>query len=91
MTDLDEVVLRQVDNLFLLYLPHEADVRHVSKSAITDEETVSAFAQRMKVHHALAIGGTTGGYPVVFKVDELAGIDVAGVTRYAFQVKSKQS
>jgi DNA helicase HerA-like ATPase len=87
VTDLDEVVLRQVDNLFLLYLPHEADVRHVSKSAITDEETVSAFAQRMKDRHAMVIGGATRGYPVVFKVDELAGIDVAGVTRYAFPEK----
>jgi DNA helicase HerA-like ATPase len=87
VTDLDEVVLRQVDNLFLLYLPHDADVRHVSKSAITDEETVSAFAQRMKVYHALAIGEATGGYPIVFKVDKLEGIDVAGVTRYAFPEK----
>ena len=91
VTDLDEVVLRQVDNLFLLYLPHDADVRHVSKSAITDEETVSAFAQRMKVYHALVIGEVTGGYPIVFKVDELTGIDVAGVTRYAFPVTSAQT
>ncbi len=88
VTDLDEVVLRQVDNLFLLYLPHDADVRHVSKSAITDEETVSAFAQRMKEHHALVIGEVTGGYPIIFKVDKLAGIDVAGVTRYAFPAKA---
>lgn len=91
VTDLEEVVLRQVDNLFLLYLPHDADVRHVSKSAITDEETVSAFAQRMKAHHAMVIGEATGGYPIVFKVDELKGVDVKGETRYAFPDKSAQS
>lgn len=91
VTDLDEVVLRQVDNLFLLYLPHDADVRHVSKSAITDEETVSAFAQRMKAHHAMVIGEATGGYPIVFNVDDLKGVDVKGETRYAFPDKSAQS
>lgn len=85
VTDLDEVVLRQVDNLFLLYLPHDADVQHVSRSAVTDKETVSAFAQRMKLHHTMVIGTATGGYPIVFKVDSLEGIDVAGETRYSFQ------
>ncbi|MBI2305518.1 MAG: DUF87 domain-containing protein [Chloroflexi bacterium] len=90
VTDLDEVVLRQVDNLFLLYLPHDADVRHVSKSAITDPETVAAFAQRMKRYHAMMIGEASGGYPIVFKVDELKDIDVAGETRYSFGDNTNQ-
>ncbi len=84
ITQLDETVLRQVDNLFLLYLPHKDDVRHVSKSATTDEETVSAFAQRIEMHHAMVVGRATGNYPIVFRVAAPQKIDMAGETRYAF-------
>ena len=68
VTQLNETVLRQVDNLFLLYLPHKDDVKHVAKSATTDEETVSAFAQRIEARHAMVVGTTTGHYPIVFRV-----------------------
>jgi uncharacterized protein len=84
VTALNETVLRQVDNLFLLYLPHRDDVRHVAKSATTDEETVAAFAQRIERHHAMLVGTATRQYPVVFQVDQPAGIEMAGQTRYAF-------
>ena len=84
VTQLDETVLRQVDNLFLLYLPYEDDIRHVAKSATTDEETIFAFAQRIEQHHALAIGSGTGNYPIVFRVATPQGIDMAGQTYYAF-------
>jgi hypothetical protein len=84
VTQLNETVLRQVDNLFLLYLPHKDDVRHVAKSATTDEETVSAFAQRIERHHAMVIGPATGNYPIVFKVATPEGFEMAGETRYAF-------
>jgi hypothetical protein len=40
---LDETVLRQTDNLLLAHLPFDNDVRHVGKSAMTDQETMSAF------------------------------------------------
>ena len=84
VTQLDETVLRQVDNLFLLYLPHKDDVRHVAKSATTDEETVSAFAQRIERYHAMVVGTATAQYPIVFRVATLEGIDMAGETRFAF-------
>jgi uncharacterized protein len=84
VTALNETVLRQVDNLFLLYLPHRDDVRHVAKSATTDEETVAAFAQRIERHHAMLVGTATRQYPVVFQVDQPVGIEMAGQTRYAF-------
>jgi uncharacterized protein len=84
VTHLNETILRQVDNLFLLYLPHKDDVRHVAKSATTDEETVSAFAQRIERYHAMEVGVATSNYPIVFKVDRLEGIDTRGQTRYAF-------
>jgi uncharacterized protein len=84
VTQLNETVLRQVDNLFLLYLPHRDDVRHVAKSATTDEETVSAFAQRIERHHAMIVGNATAQYPIVFRVDSREDIEMAGQTRFAF-------
>jgi DNA helicase HerA-like ATPase len=84
VTQLDETVLRQADNLFLLYLPHKDDVRHVAKSATTDEETVSAFAQRIERYHAMVVGTATAQYPIVFRVETLEGVDMAGETRFAF-------
>jgi len=81
---LDEAVLRQVDNLFLLRLPFEDDVRHVAKSAKTDYETLSSFVRRLPDYHALAIGEVTRGYPLIFRVDPLRGVNTAGETKLLF-------
>jgi hypothetical protein len=82
---LDEAVLRQVDNLFLLYLPFEDDVRHVAKTAITDYQTIATFVQRLRGYHALVIGQATGHYPLIFQVDRLEGIHTAGETKLFFR------
>jgi hypothetical protein len=84
---LDETVLRQVDNLFLLYLPFDDDVRHISKSAIVDQETMSSYVKRLRRHHALILGDVTRQYPVIIKVKELKGIRTAGETQYFFKPK----
>ncbi len=86
---LDETVLRQVANLFLLNLPFDDDVRHISKSAIVDQETMASFAKRLRRHHVLILGDVTQQYPVIIKVKELTGIRTAGETQYFF--KPKQS
>ena len=82
---LDETILRQADNLFLLRIPFDDDVRHVSRGAATDYETMSAFVQRLRQNHALAVGNVTAQYPLMFKVDPLHGINTAGETRYFFR------
>jgi DNA helicase HerA-like ATPase len=84
---LDETILRQADNLFLLRIPFEDDVRHVSRGAATDYETMAAFVRRLRQHHALVIGNVTAHYPLMFRVDPLAGINTAGETRYFFQAE----
>jgi hypothetical protein len=84
---LDETVLRQVDNLFLLYLPFDDDVRHISKSAMVDQETMGSFVKRLRRHHALILGDVTRQYPVIVKVKELKGIHTAGETQYFFKPK----
>ena len=88
---LDETVLRQVDNLFLLNLPFDDDVRHISKSAIVDQETMSSYVKRLRRHHALILGDVTRQYPVIIKVKELKGIRTAGETQYFFKPKSAQA
>jgi DNA helicase HerA-like ATPase len=82
---LDETILRQADNLFLLRIPFDDDVRHVSRGAATDYETMAAFVRRLRQHHALVIGNVTAHYPLMFKVDPLQGINTAGETRYFFR------
>jgi hypothetical protein len=82
---LDEAVLRQADNLFLLRIPFEDDVRHVSRSAATDFETLAAFVRRLRQRHALVIGGVTAHYPLIFEVDPLEGVNTAGETRFFFR------
>lgn len=88
---LDETVLRQVDNLFLLNLPFDDDVRHISKSAIVDQETMSSYVKRLRRHHALILGDVTRQYPVIIKVKELKGIRTAGETQYFFKPRSAQN
>lgn len=85
---LDETVLRQVDNLFLLHLPFDDDVRHISKSAIVDQETMSSYVKRLRRHHALILGDVTCQYPVIIKVKELKGIRTAGETQFFFKPKT---
>lgn len=87
---LDEAVLRQADNLFLLRVPFEDDVRHVSRGAATDYETMAAFVKRLRQRHALAIGSITAQYPLIFAVDPLEGVNTAGETRYFFRSSSDE-
>jgi hypothetical protein len=82
---LDEAVLRQADNLFLLRIPFEDDVRHVSRGAATDYETMAAFVRRLRQRHALVIGNLTAQYPLMFEVDPLEGVNTAGETRFFFR------
>ncbi len=85
--ELDEAVLRQVDNLFLMYLPFDDDVRHISKSAMTDQETISSFVKRLRRYHSLIIGNVTKQYPIIVRVKELKGINTAGETQYFFKTQ----
>jgi DNA helicase HerA-like ATPase len=85
---LEEAVLRQADNLFLLRIPFEDDVRHVSRGAATDYETMMAFVRRLRERHALVIGNVTAQYPLMFEVDPLSGVNTAGETRFFFQSKT---
>jgi|SRR5579859_818812 len=80
--ELPRTVFRQLDNLFLLGLTHNDDIRNVSNSSFTDEETIRSFATRMPRHHALIIGNITSRYPLVVRVDNLPdNVPASGQTR----------
>jgi hypothetical protein len=82
---LEEAILRQADNLFLLRIPYEDDVRHVSRGAATDYATMDALVRRLRQRHALVIGNVTAQYPLMFEVDPLKGVNTAGETRFFFR------
>ena len=84
ISGLDEAILRQVDNLFVLRIPFEDDVKHLAKCALLDEETLQGFVKRLPDFHALVIGNATRGYPLIVRVKSLKGIHTAGETRYFF-------
>lgn len=88
ISSLDESVLRQADNLFIFHLPLEEDVRHVSKSALTDYETISSLNLKLKPKSCLLIGEASGRYPSVVEVDPLPGVETKGETRYFFKRNS---
>ena len=87
---LDEAILRQVDNLFVLRIPFEDDVRHLAKCALLDEETLQAFVKRLRDFHALVVGNATRGYPLIARVKSLKGIRTAGETRYFFAARREE-
>ncbi len=89
ISGLDEAILRQVDNLFVLRIPFEHDVRHLAKCALLDEETLQGFVKRLPDFHALVIGNATGGYPLIVKVKTLRDIRAAGETRYFFPERAE--
>lgn len=86
---LDEAILRQADNLFMLRIPYEDDVRHVSRGAATDFATMDALVRRLRQRHALVVGNVTSQYPLMFEVDPLRNINTAGETRYFFNGDSQ--
>lgn len=90
ITGLDEAILRQVDNLFVLRLPFEDDVRHLGKCALLDEETLQAFVKRLKDYHALVIGNVTRGYPLIARIKSVKGVRTAGETRYFFAERREE-
>jgi uncharacterized protein len=82
---LDEAVLTPGRQPVRAAHPFEDDVRHVSRGAATDYETMMAFVRRLRQHHALVVGNVTAQYPLIFEVDALRGVNTAGETRYFFR------
>lgn len=79
---LPEAVMSLADNLFLLNLGSHPDVRAISKSVLTDSETLEHFAITLPPHYALVTGAVTGRLPLVVHIAPLpSDIPASGVTQ----------
>ena len=78
------VVLRLLDNLIVLPISHEDDIRVVSKAAASfcDKATVESLVQSLPDRHAIIMGELTARWPLVVEVGPLPDhIPPTGVTR----------
>lgn len=80
-----ETILRQADNLFILRLTHDEDIRYIAKASKTGGiKTVSAFAQILPNREVLIVGECTRDYPVICNVAARDDVMMSGETRYSF-------
>jgi hypothetical protein len=79
---LPDAVMSLVDNLFMFNLGSKGDVRAVAKSALTDADTLEAFAASLPPQYALITGALTRGRPLVVHIGPLPkGTVASGVTQ----------
>ncbi len=85
ISKLPETALKQIDNLFLLQLLHDEDIRKVSSCGLLDDESIEAFAKKIPIRNVVMVGkNSTQGYPIRFIPDKLDGLRLLGQTRYFF-------
>jgi len=89
-TALPARVLRTADNRFLFRLPLEEGIKWVAKSGMIEEALLTSLVKALPQRACLALGETSGEYPVVLLPDPLAGCKTKGKTRYYFY-RSKPS
>jgi uncharacterized protein len=85
VTKLDEAVLRQANNLFILRLPYADDIRHLSQSGLIDQDTMTCVVPRLPDHHSLLLGDATRAYPIIFTFGVVDGSDAADEIPYFFR------
>jgi hypothetical protein len=76
-TGLDDTLLHEADNLFLLQMVSDADVRHLAKSGLVDQETLHAVVRRLPRYQSMVIGSATGGYPIIFAGGACGGVAIS--------------
>lgn len=77
VTSLGDHFPPEADNLFLCQLPSD-DVRHLAKRSRVDVATLRSIGRRLRTHHSLLVGRATGEYPIIFAMEPLDSIEVAG-------------
>jgi hypothetical protein len=80
---IEESLLHEADNLFLLQMASDVDVRHLAKSSVVDAETLRVIVRRLPRYHSMLIGSATGSYPIIFAVEALTEAEMP-VRRPAF-------
>jgi len=90
-TALPEGVLRAADNLFLFRLPLEEGIKWVAKSGMIEEASLTSLVKALPQHACLALGETSGEYPVVLLPDPLAGCKTKGKNEVLLLRNQKQT
>jgi hypothetical protein len=85
VTQLEEAVLRQANNLFILRLPYADDIRRLSEAGFIDQETMTCVVPRLPDHHSLLLGDATRAYPIIFTFGVVDGSDAADEIPYFFR------
>jgi hypothetical protein len=87
---LDDSILRQAENLFVCGPMSDEAVQHLSKTGLTDRESLHSLVQRLQDHQSLLVGTATKQYPMIFEVDSLAGGEVIEKPRRYFRPRRLQ-
>jgi len=79
-TSIDEVIIRQTDNIFAFNLTNTKDLNHILPATKIDEDTVKSIVPALPPRTFLAIGTATKDYPFIAQTISLK-YQTAGETR----------
>jgi Helicase HerA, central domain len=77
---LGDNLLYGVDNLFLRHMMSDHEVRHLAKSGLVDTDTLRCVGRGLRTPYSLLIGKATGGYPMIFAINPLGGVEKTSET-----------
>jgi hypothetical protein len=78
VSGLEDNLLHEADNLFLLQMASDDDVHHLAMRGLVDADTLRGVGRRLRKHHSLLVGKATRGYPIIFAVNPLDGVEMTG-------------
>lgn len=81
---IDEIVIRQADNIFIFNLTDRRDIWHIIPAAKIDEETIQTIVKSLPPKQCLIIGTATKEYPFIIETKKLPYI-TAGKTRLLWE------
>jgi hypothetical protein len=82
---LDDTILRQAENLFILGSISDEAVQRLGKIGLTDRESLHSLVQRMQGQQSLLVGAATKQYPLIFEVETIEGGDELVAPRRYFR------
>jgi hypothetical protein len=82
---LDDFILSQADNLFIVGPMSDEAVLRLGKTGLTDRESLRSLVQRLQDQQALVLGSITKQYPIIFEVGAIDGGERVEVPRRYFR------
>jgi hypothetical protein len=73
---LEDNLLYEADNLFLQQVASDDDIHLLARCGLVDADTLRGIGQRLRNHQSLLMGKATGGYPIIFGVKGLDGVEL---------------